>query len=67
MFLKSKKDAFSIVIFCATLISMITCSMLAIKFSSIYYILIGAGIGLIVYLIGLLFSAKANLQNKGDK
>ena len=67
MFLKSKKDAFSVVIFCATLISMITCSMLAIKFSSIYYILIGAGIGLIVYLIGLLFSAKANLQNKGDK
>ena len=44
---------------------MIVCSLLAIKFSSIYYILIGAGIGLLVYLFGLIFKAKETL--KGDK
>ncbi len=67
MFLKSKKDIFSIIVFCATLIAMITCSILSIKFSSIYYIIIGAGVGLLVYLIGMVIGAKNNLKKRGDE
>lgn len=64
MFLKSKKDAFSITLFSLVVISIITCSLLSVKFSSIYYILIGAILGIIVYLISLIKNAKNKNINK---
>lgn len=63
MFLKSKKDTFSIILFSATVFLNILFSVLAIKFSSLYYILSGAVISLTVYLISLIVSVGKN-KNK---
>ncbi|MBQ7408595.1 MAG: chromate transporter [Clostridia bacterium] len=51
MFLKSKKTVFSCVVFACVCLSVILCALFSVKFSSINYILIGAGLGLLVYLI----------------
>lgn len=53
MFKKLKKTLFNIILFSATTIAMIILSLFAIKFSSIFYILIGGTLGLIIYLISL--------------
>ncbi len=49
-----KKNALSIIIFIAVLALMTTLSIFAIKFSTVFYILICGTIGLIAYLIGLI-------------
>ena len=46
-----KLNAFNIVIVAATAICMVVLTLLAISFSSIYYILISGALGLIIYLI----------------
>ncbi len=46
-----KKNAFSYIIIGLTIISMIAFSLLAVKFSAIFYILIGAVVGISAYLI----------------
>ena len=46
-----KKDAVSIVILCATVAVMVAFSIFAVKFSSVFYILISGVIGLFVFLI----------------
>ena len=51
MFVKSKKTLLSVIIFIIVSVSTILCSLLAVDFSSIYYILIGALVGLFIYLI----------------
>lgn len=51
MFVKSKKSIFSVCIFTAVCIATLVCSFLAVDFSSIYYILIGALVGLIFYAV----------------
>ncbi len=53
MFKGLKKTAFSITLFSLTVAILVLFTLFAIKFSTIYYILIGGVIGLIVYLIGL--------------
>lgn len=53
MFVKSKKTIFSVLIFSLTTIIILVFTIFSIKFSSIYYILIGALLGLGVYLINL--------------
>ena len=52
MLKKIKKTAFNIVALVLTLLSMLTLSLLAVNFSSIFYILIFATLSLVVYLIG---------------
>ena len=58
MFLKSKKNAFSVTIFALVNFAVILFALFAIKFSSVYYILIGALIGLITYVIALVSKDK---------
>jgi len=51
MFIKLKKNVFNITMFTLTSIIILVFGLFAIKFSSIYYILIGGFLGLIIYLI----------------
>ncbi|MBO5946068.1 MAG: chromate transporter [Clostridia bacterium] len=52
MLKKMKKTPFSLAVMIMTLVSMITLSLLAISFSTIFYILIFGSIGLLIYAIG---------------
>jgi chromate transporter len=52
MFKKIKKTPFSLTVIALTLVSVIVCSLLAVTFSSIFYILIFGTVGLLVYFIG---------------
>ena len=49
-----EKNAFNTVIVCATVVCMVTFLVLAIKFSTVFYILISGVVGIIVYLLGKL-------------
>lgn len=49
-----KKNAFSIITFCITLVLLVTFSLLSIKFSAIFYILIGGVAGLVIYFVNKL-------------
>lgn len=51
MFKGLKKNAFNIVLFGLAVAVMVTLDILAVSFSSVYYILIGGAVGIIVYLI----------------
>lgn len=62
MFKELEKNFLNLTLFIITIVLMITFSILSIKFSSIYYILISALIGLILYLINTL-----KHQQKGEK
>lgn len=46
-----KKSAFNIIVITATIVCMVTFSLLAVNFSSIFYILISGTTGVILYLI----------------
>lgn len=51
MLKQMKKTAFNVTIVLTVLICMITLSMFAINFSTIFYILISGGIGILMYLL----------------
>ncbi len=51
MFKKLKKTALSLILFFAVVGCMVTFSLFAVRFSSIFYILIGAAVGVAVYLV----------------
>ncbi len=59
---KQLKNPLAIVLFSVTLIAFITLSLFAVKFSSIFYILIGAGVSI---LVNLIISARKKVK-KGD-
>ena len=65
MFIKSKKTIFSIIVFALVCLSVILCTIFGVDFSSIYYILLGALAGLIVYLIA--FSSKMKKSAPAEK
>ena len=52
MLKKIKKNAFNITVITVTLVSMVALSLLAVGFSSIFYILIFGTLGLAIYAIG---------------
>ena len=52
MLKQMKKTAFNIIIILITLICMVVLSLFAVKFSTIFYILISGICGVVVYLIG---------------
>lgn len=54
MLKQMKKTVFNILIISITLICMITFSLFAVKFSTIFYILISGSCGVVVYLLGKL-------------
>ncbi|MBE7087731.1 MAG: chromate transporter [Clostridiales bacterium] len=54
MFKHLKKNFFNLALFVAAGIVMILFTIFSVNFSSIFYVLIGGGIGLVVYLIGLI-------------
>lgn len=47
-----KKNAFNIIIISITLICMVVFSLFAVKFSTIFYIIISGACGVVVYLLG---------------
>lgn len=53
MLRKMKRTPFNIIIVSAVTVTMVTLSVLAVSFSSIFYILISGTLGLVVYLVGL--------------
>ena len=68
-----KKTPLNLIICSLTVICLLTLSLLAVSFSSIFYILIGGAIGLIVYLVGYIKNKKSakkslsqNDESKGD-
>ena len=54
MLKQMKKTVFNIIIILITLICMVVLSLFAVKFSTIYYILISGAIGVVVYFLGKL-------------
>ena len=52
MLVHMKKNAFNIIIISITLICMVVFSLFAVKFSTIFYILISGACGVVVYLLG---------------
>lgn len=58
MLIGAKKTPFNIVITSVVIVLMVLFSLLSIKFSSIYYILIGGVIGVVTYFINTIISKK---------
>ncbi len=56
-----KKSVFNVIIISATLICMVTFSVLAVEFSTVFYILISGTVGVVVYLLG-----KLRREDKND-
>ena len=54
MLKQMKKTAFNVIIISVTLTCMVVFSLLAVKFSTIFYILISGACGVVVYLLGKL-------------
>ena len=54
MLKQMKKTAFNIIIILITLICMVALSLFAVKFSTIFYILISGAFGVVVYFLGKL-------------
>lgn len=67
MFIKLPKTAFNIITFVISAACMITLSVLAISFSSVYYVLIAAALALAVYLVTFLRGRKRAQKDGEDK
>lgn len=66
MFLKLEKTAFNIITFIAASACMITLSVLAVSFSSVYYVLIAAALALAAYLVTFIRDKKRKTPQNGD-
>ena len=66
MLKKIKKTPFTIGIMSATFLCMLTLSLFAINFSSIFYILISACLGILLYSISY-FKSKKNKSNEEEQ
>lgn len=64
MLKKIKKNAFNITVILLTFAAMITFSLLAVSFSSIFYILIFGLVGIFIYTVGLLRDKKQGEEEK---
>ena len=54
MLKQMKKTAFNVIIISATIICMVVLSLFAVKFSTIFYILVSGALGVVVFLLGKL-------------
>ena len=66
MFSKLKKNPFNLILYLITLISFTLLALFCSQFSAVFYVLIGGGIGVIVYLIGLLVARKKKKNTPKD-
>lgn len=66
MLKKIKKTVFTVIVATLTFVCMLLFSLFAVSFSSIFYILISGGAGLLLYAIGYIKSKK-NTPKKGVK
>ena len=57
-----KKKPFHIFVFSAVTVGMILCSVFAVNFSTIFYILISGTLGVLVYLLGLLRERRERVE-----
>lgn len=60
MFLKLKKTALNVILFCATVIALVLVDLFALNFSTIFYILIGGAIGIMLYFITFIKDKRNN-------
>ncbi len=67
MLKKLKKTPLSIILFLLSVGCLVAFSLFAVKFSTIFYILIGAFVGLLTYLISIICSRKKENKEKGDE
>ena len=67
MFKKMKKSKFNVIIISVSSVLILTFSILAIKFSSIYYILAGATYGLVCYFVALVKNKKELERTENGK
>ena len=66
MFLKLKKTVYNYVCFGLTFGCLLTFFFLSVAFSSVYYILIGGFVGVMIYVIGLMVKDAKN-KDKGEE
>ncbi len=66
MFKSIKKTPFNVVMLILTVLCLVSFSIFAIDFSTIFYILIGGTVGLVVYLIGYCKNKKSS-NKRGDE
>ena len=66
MFKHVKRNVISVTLFALTVTAMLTLSLFAKEFSSIFYILIGGVVGLSVYLASY-FKAKSAKKEKNEE
>lgn len=67
MFKQLKMNLFNIIVFALALICLVVFSIFSIKFSSVFYILIGGGISLIFYIISYVKTKSKEQKNREDK
>jgi hypothetical protein len=67
MLKKMKKTAFSITVATVTFVCMVTFWLLGVRFSSVFYILISAGLGLAVWGIGRAKEQKNRADGEVEK
>ena len=66
MFSHLKRTVFNIVLFAISIIAMLLLTLVAVKFSTVFFILIAGFIGVIVYFIKR-YAVKADLKKEPDK
>ena len=66
MLKKLRKSALNISVFCAVFLLMVLFSLLSVSFSSIFYILISAAIGVFVYSLGYYKKKSEASSEEGD-
>ena len=59
MLKKIKKNAFTVTVMCVTFACMVIFGLFAVSFSSIFYILISGGIGLLIYAVSYMREQRA--------
>ena len=67
MFKQLKMNLFNIIVFALALICLVVFSIFSIKFSSVFYILIGGGISLIFYIISYVKTKSKEQKKREDK
>ena len=67
MLKKMKKKPFNLIVMSVTFLCMVAFGVFAVRFSSIFYILISGFVGLLIYLIGYFKSKKSPEKKEGEQ
>lgn len=66
MFKKLKKNFFNLIFFLSSAICLITLTLFAVNFSTIFYVLIGGGLGVLIYLVSIAYK-RCKVTNQVNK